>query len=47
MPDDLDGIRGRRTRKFTETLLETLECTHLWDDYGIDGDIVVSQLLYS
>ena len=39
MPDDLDGERGRRTRKFTETLLDTLDSKRLWDEYGIDSDI--------
>jgi len=44
MPDDLDGERGRITRKFTETLLDTLDSKTLWDEYGIDSDILVCKL---
>jgi hypothetical protein len=44
MPDDLDGERGRRTRNFTETLLDTLDPKTLWDEYGIDSDILVCLL---
>lgn len=43
MPIDIDGLRGRRTRAFTDILLETLDSKTLWDEYGIDDDIVVSR----
>ena len=45
MPDDLDGEHGRRTRKFTETILDTLGSKMLWDEYGIDSNILVCKLL--
>ena len=38
--DDPDAIR--RTREYTETLVQRLELGELWDDYGIVGDIIVS-----
>ncbi|KAF8816181.1 hypothetical protein BYT27DRAFT_7077700 [Phlegmacium glaucopus] len=39
LPDDLDGECGRRTREFTEDLLDTLDSKTLWDEYGIDSDV--------
>jgi hypothetical protein len=39
--NDLDGPGGRRTRAFTKTLIEELDAKMLWDEYGIDGDILV------
>jgi hypothetical protein len=41
IPTDIDGLRGRRTREFTDVLLETLESKMLWDEYGIDDDVLV------
>ncbi|KAG2745084.1 hypothetical protein P692DRAFT_20742614, partial [Suillus brevipes Sb2] len=41
LPEHLDGVRGRRTREFMHTLVDTLSPGHLWDQYGIDSDIVV------
>lgn len=41
LPDDLDGLRGPRTRQFTEQLLETLDSKMLWFEYGVDDDILV------
>ncbi|KAF8956155.1 hypothetical protein BDZ97DRAFT_1672008 [Flammula alnicola] len=40
LPDNLDGLRGRRTRGFTDELLDTLASKMLWDEYGIDDDIL-------
>ncbi|KAF8798346.1 hypothetical protein BYT27DRAFT_7123186 [Phlegmacium glaucopus] len=40
LPDDLDGLRGPRTRQFTEQLLETLDSKMLWFEYGVDDDIL-------
>ncbi|KAJ6524384.1 hypothetical protein DFH09DRAFT_1286341 [Mycena vulgaris] len=38
---DLDGeIKGRRTHDLTETLLQEFDSDILWDEYGIDEDIV-------
>lgn len=41
IPSDIDGFRGRRTRAFTDELLDTLDSKTLWDEYGIDDDILV------
>ena len=41
LPNDIDGLRGRRTRAFTDELLDTLDSKTLWDEYGIDDDILV------
>jgi hypothetical protein len=38
---DLDGLSGRRTRKFTKDLIDELDSKALWDGYGIDSDILV------
>ncbi|KAG2743057.1 hypothetical protein P692DRAFT_20878964 [Suillus brevipes Sb2] len=40
LPEHLDGVGGRRTREFMHTLVDTLSPGHLWDQYGIDSDIV-------
>ncbi|KAF8811058.1 hypothetical protein BYT27DRAFT_7278824 [Phlegmacium glaucopus] len=40
LPNDLDGKRGRRTRAFTDELIEILDSKLLWDEYGIDDDIL-------
>ena len=40
---NLDGYQaGRRTREFTELLLDTLDRKRLWEEYGVDDDILVS-----
>ena len=41
LPNDLDGFGGRQTKEFTEELLDTLDSDRLWDEYGIDDDIIV------
>ena len=41
LPNDIDGPRGRRTRAFTDELMDTLDSKTLWDEYGIDDDILV------
>lgn len=38
---DLDGLGGRRTRAFTKELIDTFNAKTLWDEYGIDSDILV------
>jgi len=40
---DLDGLGGRRTHKLTDELLATFDPGTLWDEYGIDDDVVVSK----
>ncbi|KAJ6474792.1 hypothetical protein C8R45DRAFT_1102943 [Mycena sanguinolenta] len=42
MPDDLEDLfsPGRRTHEHTDTLLEELPADKLWDEYGIDVDII-------
>ncbi|KAJ7780477.1 hypothetical protein B0H14DRAFT_2297946, partial [Mycena olivaceomarginata] len=38
---DLDGnISGRRTHGLTEELISAFEPDILWDEYGIDADII-------
>ena len=41
LPKDLDGAGGHCTREFTDYLCNTLDSDRLWDEYGIDDDIVV------
>ena len=41
LPNDIDGLRGRRTWAFIDELLDTLDSKTLWDEYGIDDDILV------
>jgi hypothetical protein len=42
-PKDLDGDGAmRRTRDYTDALVEHLELGELWDDFGVVGDIIVS-----
>ncbi|KAH7917163.1 hypothetical protein BV22DRAFT_1026888 [Leucogyrophana mollusca] len=40
LPEDLDGEGGRRTRELTDLVTRTLPSDVLWDQYGIDDDIV-------
>ncbi|KAF7983491.1 hypothetical protein HWV62_21806 [Athelia sp. TMB] len=38
---DLDGgLAGMRTRESTQALMDTLDSKRLWDEYGIDDDII-------
>ena len=46
LPRDIDGLRGRRTRAFTDELMATLDSKTLWDEYGIDDDILVCTKYY-
>jgi hypothetical protein len=40
---DLDGFDAvRRTRQYTEMLIQNLPFGNLWDDYGVVADIIVS-----
>ncbi|KAJ7916593.1 hypothetical protein B0H13DRAFT_1462054, partial [Mycena leptocephala] len=41
LPSDLDGPCGRRSHGFTDNLMEEFDATTLWDEYGIDVDIVL------
>jgi hypothetical protein len=38
---DLDGDGGRRSRDYTELLVNTFELGTLWDEYGLVGDVIV------
>ncbi|KAG0695118.1 hypothetical protein DFH29DRAFT_985021 [Suillus ampliporus] len=40
LPEHLDGVRGQRTCEFMHTLVDTLSSDLLWDQYGIDSDIM-------
>ncbi|KAJ6622418.1 hypothetical protein B0H10DRAFT_2175040 [Mycena sp. CBHHK59/15] len=40
LPSNLDGPCGRRSHGLTDTLLEQFDARTLWDEYGIDVDIV-------
>ena len=40
---DLDGLGGHRTQAFTKELIDELDAKTLWDEYGIDGDILVGR----
>ena len=41
--NDLDnGEYGRRSREHTDMLVEEFELGVLWDQYGLVGDVVVS-----
>ncbi|KAH7903397.1 hypothetical protein BJ138DRAFT_1194342, partial [Hygrophoropsis aurantiaca] len=40
LPENLDGNGGRRTRELTDLLTNTFSSDTLWDQYGIDDDIV-------
>ena len=44
--DDLDGDSDRRTHAVTDYLLDALDLKHLWDEYGIVGDLLVSCTYY-
>lgn len=43
-PNNIDGPGGRRTQEFTNSLIDELDSKTLWDEYGIDDDVVVSTL---
>ncbi|KAJ6622755.1 hypothetical protein B0H10DRAFT_1873823 [Mycena sp. CBHHK59/15] len=40
LPSDLDGPSGRRSHDHTDTLMAAFSPRILWDEYGIDADIV-------
>ncbi|KAF9538101.1 hypothetical protein CPC08DRAFT_651550 [Agrocybe pediades] len=40
LPSDLDGPRTIRTRSLTDQLKDTLDAKVLWNEYGIDKDVV-------
>ncbi|KAJ7865431.1 hypothetical protein B0H14DRAFT_3599332 [Mycena olivaceomarginata] len=40
LPSNLDGPSGRRSHSHTDTLLAAFSPRILWDEYGIDADIV-------
>ncbi|KAJ6590829.1 hypothetical protein B0H10DRAFT_2167907 [Mycena sp. CBHHK59/15] len=40
LPSDLDGASGRRSHSHTDTLMAEFSPRILWDEYGIDADIV-------
>lgn len=43
LPADLDsGMAGRRTHELTDEVLAAFDSDILWDEYGIDADIIVS-----
>ncbi|KAF8816026.1 hypothetical protein BYT27DRAFT_7078340, partial [Phlegmacium glaucopus] len=41
---DLNGEAGFRSHEHTQLLMETLDCKTLWDEYGIVGDVLVSEM---
>ena len=41
-PKDLDGPGGRRTHALHNLLCDMIASDILWDEYGIDDDVVVS-----
>lgn len=45
MPNDLDGPGGLRSQQLTEYLTNTWSSTELWNNYGIDDDVIVSLVL--
>lgn len=45
-PDNLDGPGGRRTRGLHNLLSATLASELLWNEYGVDNNIVVRSLFY-
>ncbi|KAF8152242.1 hypothetical protein B0H34DRAFT_110690 [Crassisporium funariophilum] len=40
MPNNLDGPGGPRSRRLTEHLMSTWSSTELWNNYGIDDDVI-------
>ncbi|KAF8815688.1 hypothetical protein BYT27DRAFT_7079395 [Phlegmacium glaucopus] len=40
LPADIDGKAGVRQNKLTDALLDTFSPKLLWDEYGIDADII-------
>ncbi|KAF8806288.1 hypothetical protein BYT27DRAFT_7191619 [Phlegmacium glaucopus] len=40
LPNDLDSLCGQCTRAFTKDLIDELDSKTLWDEYGIDNDIL-------
>ena len=42
LPESLDDGGDRRTTNFVNVLVQHLSSTELWDNYGVDDDIIVS-----
>lgn len=42
LPKDLDGDRFRRTREWTDLVVNAFDPKILWDDYGVVADCIVS-----
>lgn len=43
LPEDLDGSTAEhRSQEYNDVLVKTFNSDVLWDQYGIDDDIVVS-----
>ncbi|KAF5378335.1 hypothetical protein D9615_008783 [Tricholomella constricta] len=40
LPDNLDGPSGRRSQRLTEHLMNTWSSQVLWNNYGIDDDVI-------
>lgn len=40
-PTNLDGPGYPHSREFDQELMDTLDSEQLWDNYGIDNDIIV------
>ena len=42
LPESLDDGGDQRTTNFVNVLVQHLSSTELWDNYGVDDDIIVS-----
>lgn len=40
MPTDIDGVASLRRNQLVDALLEEFDSTTLWDEYGIDAEII-------
>ncbi|KAF8951994.1 hypothetical protein BDZ97DRAFT_1931423 [Flammula alnicola] len=40
LPSDIDGAAGARRNALTDALLEEFDSTTLWDEYGVDAEII-------
>ncbi|KAG6809036.1 hypothetical protein H0H92_001858, partial [Tricholoma furcatifolium] len=40
MPDNLDGLGGRRTQALTQHVMSTWSAKEAWTNYGIDNDVI-------
>ena len=41
---DADDVSCPRSKEHTEELIKTFSSSELWDEYGVDDDIIVSPL---